>query len=77
MTYAPRLPFTVCPTGKDGATDFYSVDSPFFVNFIGDVLRFFATGEPSFEKAQTMEVMKIRDGVLKAAESGDMCVILS
>lgn len=77
MTYAPRLPFTVCPTGKDGETDFYNVSSPFFVNFIGDVLNFFATGKPSFEKAQTIEAMRIRDGVLKAYGSEDMCIMLS
>lgn len=35
--------------------------SPFFMNLIADIIRFFDTGEVSFDTAETLEVMKIRE----------------
>ena len=33
-----------------------------------DILRFFETGVPPFEGAQTLEVMRFRDALLKAQD---------
>ena len=40
------------------------IKSQFFVNLISDILRFYLTGEVSFDTAQTLEVIKIRDAVI-------------
>ena len=39
--------------------------SPFFNNLINDMLRFFECGVPSFNTAETLEVMKIREAFVK------------
>jgi hypothetical protein len=43
--------------------------SPYFKNLLADILRFFKTGEYSFEPEQTLTVMKIRDAVIKGKQS--------
>ena len=40
-----------------------------FLSLMRDMLRFFADGQPSFDVAQTLEVMKIRDAVQKAVQA--------
>ena len=46
------------------------IKSAFFVNLISDILRFYLTGEVSFDTAQTLEVIKIRDAVIALLASG-------
>ena len=64
LAYAPSLGFSV---GVDGAAP-VAVRSDFFKLLIADMLRFFLTGEASFEGCETMQVMRLRDAVLRAAE---------
>lgn len=45
------------------------IDSPFFENLISDILRFFKTGEVSFDVNETLEVMKIREAAVKGCMS--------
>jgi hypothetical protein len=35
---------------------------------MADILRFYETGEPPFDPAQTLEVMRIREALLRATE---------
>ena len=44
-----------------GETHELAADSPFFMNLMSDMLRFFKTGVTSFDTAETLEVMKIRE----------------
>ena len=68
---ASYLDFAVYVADKTGDSAFLPIASDFFGNQMADVLRFFKTGEVSFDSAQTLELMKIRDGVLKSkAEAG-------
>ena len=46
------------------------IKSQFFVNLISDILRFYLTGEVSFDTAQTPEVIKIRDAVIALSKNG-------
>ncbi|MBQ8509833.1 MAG: hypothetical protein IJ493_08005 [Clostridia bacterium] len=64
MRFAPPLPFTVTLDG--GKRD---VKSDFFKGLIADIVRFYETGEVSFDPAETMEVMRLREAALKAAAS--------
>ena len=68
---ASYLDFGVYVADKDGDSVFLPITSDFFANQMAAVLDFFATGEVSFDKAQTLELMKVYDAVLKSkAEAG-------
>lgn len=64
--YSPNLVFTVC-----GDNAYTAVTSNMFVAMIADVLRFFKSGEVSFDTAETLRAIKIRDGILKACETAN------
>ena len=70
MIYGSAMPYNVYMT-KDGKETWKSIKSPFFDGLIADMLTFFETGKPSFDSAQTLEVIKLRDAVLKATEHPD------
>ena len=40
--------------------------SDFFINLIADILKFYRTGEVPFNGEETLEVMKIREAIIKA-----------
>ncbi len=70
MTFACCLPFTATVSDETGGK-YLPINSAFFDNLIADIIHFFETGERSFDAAETLEVMKIREGVIKAkAEAG-------
>ena len=70
MMFAPCMPFVATVSDSSG-TKHLSINSSFFDGLIADILHFFATGETSFCACQTLEVMKIREGVIRAkAEAG-------
>ena len=47
-----------------------AVKSKFFLNLIGDILKFFITGKVPFDTKQTLEVIKIREAILKSVKDG-------
>ncbi len=53
------------------------VTSPFFDGLIADMLHFFETGEISFDPTETLEVMKIREGAMLAADQLDTWIDLT
>lgn len=61
-------PFAAHMNDGEGKATFKEIKSPFFNLLMEDVLHFFATGERSFNGEQTLEVIKVRDAVLKAVE---------
>ena len=68
MLFAPCMPFTATVSDAEG-TKYLPINSAFFDNLIADIFHFFATGEASFDSAQTLEVMKIREAVVKAKDN--------
>lgn len=73
---ASYLDFCVYVADKDGDSALLPIASDFFGLQMADVLRFFKTGEVSFDTAQTLELMKIRDGVLQSKAQGGVWVTL-
>lgn len=69
MLYAPCYGFSVCAEKADGGFVNRGISSDFFKALIADILRFYKTGETSFDVSQTLDVMKVREGVIKAKES--------
>ena len=51
---------------KEDVSVYKSIESDFFKNLIADILRFFETGEVSFDVEQTLKVMQIREAIIKA-----------
>lgn len=71
MMLVDWIPFALV-VGKTGErSELINVNSAFFDNLIADIMNFFKTGDISFDKEQTLEVMKIREAVIRAkAEAG-------
>jgi hypothetical protein len=73
---ASYLDFGVYVADKDGDSKFLPITSDFFALQMEDVLRFFNTKEVSFDVAQTLELMKIRDGIFQSKAEGGVWVTL-
>ncbi|MBE6999536.1 MAG: hypothetical protein E7428_05065 [Ruminococcaceae bacterium] len=69
MVYSPALGYSVCGEFADGKLVKKDVGSEFFPNLIEDILVFFETGKLPFDPRETLEVMRIRDGILAACDS--------
>ena len=65
MMFAPCMPFAATVADENGS-NYLPIESAFFDGLIADMLHFFATGEKSFDGAQTLEVIKIREGAIQA-----------
>ena len=68
MLYTCRYGFSVCAEKETGETVNKPIASATFKNLLTDILRFYKTGEVSFDTKQTLEVMKIREAVIKGQE---------
>ena len=60
------LPAGFIPHTTEQKSKYVAIQSDFFKNLIADILRFFRTGEVLFNKEETLEVMKIREAIIKA-----------
>lgn len=65
IIYAPKLPFTVASEKADGSATYVKISSDFFKNLMKDMVRFFDDRKVSFNTDETLEVMKVRDALLK------------
>ena len=73
MIYGFAMPYNAYMT-KEGKEVWKSIKSPFFDGLIADMLNFFESGNASFDPSETLDVMKLRDAVLKAVENLDVKV---
>ena len=70
ITYAVRgLPFTAYMAAGAERPVFFEVTSKYFDLLMRDIVRFFEEGTVSFDVAETLEVMKVREGALRALET--------
>lgn len=65
IVYADGLPFSAYVKRQNGEESYHLIQSDFFKNLIADIIRFYETGEKSFDSKQTLEVMKIRESIIK------------
>lgn len=68
------LDFHVFLADKNGTTRNLPIASPIFYNQMQDTVRFFETGAASFDKAETLELMKARDAILESKAKGGAVV---
>lgn len=66
FVFDPKLPFTVAAELADGTHTYRTINSDFFFGLIEDILRFYETQSTSFDPAQTLEVMHMRDMILNS-----------
>lgn len=66
--YSPSYPFTVSFVKADGSSRYMPMVSDSFKGLMQAILEFFETGVLPFEKEQTLAVMKIREGLIKAKD---------
>lgn len=64
MIYEKDQPYEIGCCCKSTA-----IESNFFQALIDDILRFYSEPTPSFAREETLEVMKLREGAIKAAEA--------
>ena len=76
MTLSPNaLPFTLLGEG-DEKPRWRQIKSDFFALLLQDILRFYETGKVSFDIAETLEVMRVREGALKARNTPEEWIAL-
>ena len=68
FVYSSKMPFSVTAEAPDGTPIHRTIKSDFFRGLIADILRFYETAKPSFDPAQTIEVMRLRDMILAEFE---------
>ena len=66
LVFGEALSYEAEGTLADGARVTLPIQSDFFGKLIADILTFFERGELPFEPAQTLEVMRMRDALLRA-----------
>ncbi len=69
MIFSTSYGFTVNGQRADGTSEYRAVNSAFFARLMRDILRFYLTGETSFDVNQTLDVMKIRGSVVRAKQT--------
>ena len=76
LLYSPTLTYSALVSDRDGKTVNIPKLSGFFPNLMSDIVRFFIEGTPSFDAAETLAVMRVRDAVLSALESPGKEIII-
>ncbi|MBO7344878.1 MAG: Gfo/Idh/MocA family oxidoreductase [Clostridia bacterium] len=69
IVFSPSNPFAVITQSEDGEAGYAKAESDFFKGLLEDILRFYNTGVTSFDVNQTLEVMKVREGVIKGMDN--------
>ena len=70
IVFAKRLPYLVSGETPDGEAWHREIRSSFFKGLIADILHFYETGDVSFDSQQTLDVMRMRDQLLSADQTG-------
>ena len=68
IVFSRRIGYSITAEDSNGELLHKDIISPFFNNLIADILRFFEDGKTSFDTKETIEVMRMREGFIKAAD---------
>lgn len=69
LNYDKKSDFYVTVTTKEGKEEKRHLASDYFKNLLEKIAIFFETGKTDFDKEQTLEVMKIREGAVKGSKN--------
>ena len=77
MIYAPNNRFSVSVEFPDGTTYAKKVsDGVIFAKLIEDILKFFTSGEASFDTNETLAVSLVREAAIKSSVNGGEWIAL-
>lgn len=68
IVFSQGLGYSITAENSKGELLHKDVTSSFFLNLIADMLGFFEDGKTPFDNKETIEVMRLRAGLIKAAE---------
>lgn len=71
LIFGCGYPFTINCCGKDMSFEYKPLESDFFGNLMKDILNFFETGKEPFDGQETLNVIAIRDALMKSVEEED------
>ena len=66
MSYSAKSPFTVTWERSGAVSDTVKIASPYFKCLMADIVRFYLTGEYSFDRKETLAVAALREAAIKA-----------
>ncbi len=66
LIYSPSMPFVVSVDRKNIPGKGRAIQSDYFRHLMRDIIRFFETAVPSFDRRETLEVIRVRDALLEA-----------
>lgn len=69
LLFSPALDFCLLGEDESGAVRRAPAGGDFFPALLRDILRFFETGEVSFDPRETLAVMQLREMILAAAQN--------
>ena len=69
LLFSPALDFCLLGEDANGALRRAPANDGFFPALLSDILRFFETGECSFDPKETLAVMQLREMILAAAQN--------
>ena len=69
MLYSQGYSFGVCVEDENGKAQNKLALSNTFTGLIQDILQFYLSGKVSFDAKETLEVIKIREGIMKGIEN--------
>ena len=64
--YSVYMPYSAAVCNEEGRTDYFPNMSNMFTNLMADILRFYNEGTTSFDVAETMEVMRVREAIINS-----------
>ena len=71
MLYSEKAPFSVDIEKNDATAVYSEINSDYFKNLLRSILEFFESGVLPFESEETLEVIGIRDALIKAIDTPD------
>lgn len=69
IVFSNALGYSITAENYNGELAHKDISSSFFLNLISDMLTFFESGKVPFDTNETIEVMRLRAGLIKAAET--------
>ena len=66
IVFAETLGYSITGEFENGNVVYKNVTSSFFLNLISDILTFFEKGNTPFDTTETVEVMRLRAGLIEA-----------
>ena len=66
IVFSQGMGYSITAENSKGELLHKDVTSSFFLNLIVDMLKFFETGDTPFDISETMEVMRLRSGLIEA-----------